>query len=59
MDKILGVLRGAEHAVAVEVAGLDMSAVSSMWLAAVAGDRDAFAATVGRYRRELEGRRLA
>src|ERR671937_1162362 len=31
-----------------------MSALSPAWSAAVAGDRDAFAAVVGRYRRELE-----
>jgi RNA polymerase sigma-70 factor, ECF subfamily len=31
-----------------------MSALSPTWSAAVAGDRDAFAAIVGRYRRELE-----
>jgi RNA polymerase sigma-70 factor, ECF subfamily len=31
-----------------------MSALSPAWSAAAAGDRDAFAAVVGRYRRELE-----
>src|ERR671936_20958 len=31
-----------------------MSALPQTWSAAVAGNRDAFAATVGRYRRELE-----
>jgi RNA polymerase sigma-70 factor (ECF subfamily) len=31
-----------------------MSALSPAWSAAVAGDREAFAAVVGRYRRELE-----